>query len=113
MYKQKLTNDYIIFLLFYLQHLLEHVLDPETKAKEILQSSFDLLGELMKFNEIAFQRFNNFITSDKQVMFVTFRNNSEILVAFGVGCGFLLEDVSLFSLFFFGGGGVIGHYFLK
>jgi hypothetical protein len=32
------------------------------KTKEVLQSSFDLLGELMKFNYIAFKEFNDVIT---------------------------------------------------
>lgn len=36
------------------------------KPKEILQSSFDLLGELMKFNPIAFKIFNSVI-DDKEV----------------------------------------------
>eukprot|EP00794_Sanderia_malayensis_P018931 gene18931-20836_t len=48
------------------EHLLGDILNPETKSKEILQSSFDLLGELMKFNQPAFQRFNNCIVTDKQ-----------------------------------------------
>lgn len=48
------------------KHLLVHILDKDTKAKEIIQSSFDLLGELMKFNPVAFQQFNDAITSDQQ-----------------------------------------------
>jgi len=49
-----------------IEHLLGHILNPETKSREILQSSFDLLGELMKFNEFAFHKFNGFVTSDVQ-----------------------------------------------
>ncbi|XP_065064588.1 short transient receptor potential channel 4-associated protein-like isoform X2 [Rhopilema esculentum] len=49
-----------------IEHLLEHINNPETKSKEILQSSFDLLGELMKFNEEAFKRFNTYFNADAQ-----------------------------------------------
>lgn len=51
---------------FVLQHLVDHITSDELKPKEILQSSFDLLGELMKFNPFAFKRFDQVI-SDKQV----------------------------------------------
>ena len=39
------------------------------KTKEILQSSFDLLGELMKFNYISFKEFNDCIT-DAEVSYI-------------------------------------------
>ncbi|CAH3021733.1 unnamed protein product [Porites evermanni] len=48
-----------------LEHLVDHITSDELKPKEILQSSFDLLGELMKFNPFAFKRFDQVI-SDKQ-----------------------------------------------
>jgi len=48
-----------------LEHLVDHITSEELKPKEILQSSFDLLGELMKFNPFAFKRFDLGI-SDKQ-----------------------------------------------
>jgi fatty acid/phospholipid biosynthesis enzyme len=32
------------------------------KTKEVVQSSFDLLGELMKFNYVGFKEFNDIIT---------------------------------------------------
>ncbi|KAF6024045.1 TRPC4AP [Bugula neritina] len=38
-----------------LQHIVGKLLDGEQKTKEILQSSFDLLAELMKFNIEAFK----------------------------------------------------------
>ena len=57
-------NNSCCFL--YLQHLVDHITSEELKPKEILQSSFDLLGELMKFNPFAFKRFDLGI-SDKQV----------------------------------------------
>ena len=53
-------------LFFSLQHLVDHITSEELKPKEILQSSFDLLGELMKFNQFAFIRFDQAI-STKQV----------------------------------------------
>jgi len=49
-----------------LQHLVDHIGSSEIKPKEILQSNFDLLGELMKFNPIAFKIFNSVI-DDKKV----------------------------------------------
>jgi len=61
---------------FLLQHLVDHITSDELKPKEILQSSFDLLGELMKFNPFAFKRFDQVI-SDKQV-------SKHNLVVFGV-----------------------------
>lgn len=48
-----------------LEHLVDHITSDEIKPKEILQSSFDLLGELMKFNPFAFKRFD-LVISDKQ-----------------------------------------------
>ncbi|KAJ7337109.1 Short transient receptor putative channel 4-associated protein [Desmophyllum pertusum] len=48
-----------------LEHLVDHITSEELKPKEILQSSFDLLGELMKFNPFAFKRFDQVI-QDKQ-----------------------------------------------
>ena len=53
-------------LFFSFQHLVDHITSEELKPKEILQSSFDLLGELMKFNQFAFIRFDQAI-STKQV----------------------------------------------
>ncbi|XP_070576007.1 short transient receptor potential channel 4-associated protein-like [Ptychodera flava] len=47
-----------------LEHIVRHMVDNVIKSKEILQSSFDLLGELMKFNINAFKRFNKTITTD-------------------------------------------------
>ena len=50
-----------------IKHLFDHIVNSDTKAKEIIQSSFDLLGELMKFNEAGFQEFNNAVENDAQV----------------------------------------------
>ena len=49
-----------------IKHLFDHIVNSDTKAKEIIQSSFDLLGELMKFNETGFQEFNNAVENDAQ-----------------------------------------------
>ena len=46
---------------------MEHIVNDETKSKEIIQSSFDLLGELMKFNSSGFQNFNDAIENEQQV----------------------------------------------
>jgi len=48
------------------KHLFEHITDNDTKAKEIIQSSFDLLGEVMKFNADGYQQFNDAIDADHQ-----------------------------------------------
>lgn len=45
-----------------LKLLVDHICSKEMKTKEVLQSSFDLLGELMKFNYVGFKEFNDVIT---------------------------------------------------
>lgn len=45
-----------------LKHLLQIICSKEIKSKEVLQSSFDLLGELMKFNHVAFKEFTLMIS---------------------------------------------------
>lgn len=42
-------------------------MEERTKSKDILQSSFDLLGEVMKFNAHAFRQFNEAVCSESQV----------------------------------------------
>lgn len=42
-------------------------MDSECKSRDVLQSYFDLLGELMKFNVDAFKRFNKYINTDAKV----------------------------------------------
>ncbi|XP_057291959.1 short transient receptor potential channel 4-associated protein-like [Hydractinia symbiolongicarpus] len=49
-----------------IKHLYEHIVTSDTKAKEIIQSSFDLLGELMKFNVAGFVQFNQSVESGAQ-----------------------------------------------
>ena len=45
------------------QHILYCIVDSECKSRDVLQSYFDLLGELMKFNVDAFKRFNKYINT--------------------------------------------------
>ena len=42
-------------------------MEHEIRHKEILQSSFDLLGELVKFNIEAFQTFDSIFTTQQKV----------------------------------------------
>lgn len=42
-------------------------MEERTKSKDILQSSFDLLGEVMKFNAHAFRQFNEAVCRESQV----------------------------------------------
>lgn len=48
------------------KHLFEHIVDGDTKSKDTLQSSFDLLGEVMKFNAEAFKQFNESVQDETQ-----------------------------------------------
>ena len=52
---------------FFLQHIVEHTLKEETKSKEVLQSNFDLLAELMKFNRTAYKRFEGIVNTEEVV----------------------------------------------
>ncbi|XP_030830959.1 short transient receptor potential channel 4-associated protein [Strongylocentrotus purpuratus] len=51
-----------------LEHVVQHILSSDHHSKEVLQSYFDLLAELMKFNILAFKRFNKAINSEEQFM---------------------------------------------
>ncbi|KAK3086456.1 hypothetical protein FSP39_018709 [Pinctada imbricata] len=46
-----------------LQHVASNIVEHEIRHKEILQSSFDLLGELVKFNVEAFKTFEEILVS--------------------------------------------------
>lgn len=56
------------------QQILYCIVDSECKSRDVLQSYFDLLGELMKFNIDAFKRFNKYINTDEKVNL--FKKNS-------------------------------------
>ncbi|KAM4623198.1 short transient receptor potential channel 4-associated protein isoform 2-T2 [Discoglossus pictus] len=55
-----------------LEHILYCIVDSECKSRDVLQSYFDLLGELMKFNIDAFKRFNKYVNTEEK--FQTFLN---------------------------------------
>ena len=50
-----------------LQHIAGNIVEPDSKPKEILQSSFDLLGELIKFNIDAFKAFDKVLNTKAKV----------------------------------------------
>ncbi|XP_054945872.1 short transient receptor potential channel 4-associated protein isoform X1 [Physeter macrocephalus] len=56
-----------------LEHILYCIVDSECKSRDVLQSYFDLLGELMKFNVDAFKRFNKYINTDAKALAVSSR----------------------------------------
>lgn len=59
--------SYLHPVLSHPQHILYCIVDSECKSRDVLQSYFDLLGELMKFNVDAFKRFNKYINTDAKV----------------------------------------------
>ncbi|XP_041953405.1 short transient receptor potential channel 4-associated protein-like [Alosa alosa] len=60
-----------------LEHILYCIIDSGCKSRDVLQSYFDLLGELMKFNLDAFKRFNKYVnTEEKFQMFLNQINSS-------------------------------------
>lgn len=50
-----------------LQHILYCIIDSGCTSHDVLQSYFDLLGELMKFNIDAFKRFNKYVNTEEKV----------------------------------------------
>ncbi|XP_075997030.1 transient receptor potential cation channel, subfamily C, member 4 associated protein a [Genypterus blacodes] len=60
-----------------LEHILFCIIDSGCTSRDVLQSYFDLLGELMKFNIDAFKRFNKYVnTEEKFQTFLTQINSS-------------------------------------
>uniref|UniRef100_A0A674AZ25 Transient receptor potential cation channel, subfamily C, member 4 associated protein b n=1 Tax=Salmo trutta TaxID=8032 RepID=A0A674AZ25_SALTR len=60
-----------------LEHILFCIIDSGCKSRDVLQSYFDLLGELMKFNIDSFKRFNKYVnTEEKFQTFMTQINSS-------------------------------------
>ncbi|XP_071484771.1 short transient receptor potential channel 4-associated protein-like [Diadema antillarum] len=51
-----------------LEHVVQFIVSSDHHSKEVLQSYFDLMAELMKFNILAFKRFNKAISSEEQFM---------------------------------------------
>ena len=52
---------------YHFQHIAGNIVDHDIRPKEILQSSFDLLGELCKFNAEAFRAFDKVLNSEERV----------------------------------------------
>ncbi|CAL1542010.1 unnamed protein product [Lymnaea stagnalis] len=60
-----------------LTHVAGNIVENEIRHKEILQSSFDLLGELIKFNIVAFKAFDAILTTEEKFeKFVTMVNRN-------------------------------------
>ncbi|KAG9330187.1 hypothetical protein JZ751_026991 [Albula glossodonta] len=60
-----------------LEHILSCIIDSGCRSRDVLQSYFDLLGELMKFNIDAFRRFNKYVNSEEKFqVFLTQINSS-------------------------------------
>ncbi|KAK1799682.1 hypothetical protein P4O66_006220, partial [Electrophorus voltai] len=49
-----------------LEHILFCIIDSGCRSRDVLQSYFDLLGELMKFNVDAFKRFNKYVNTEEK-----------------------------------------------
>uniref|UniRef100_A0A672ZMP0 Transient receptor potential cation channel, subfamily C, member 4 associated protein a n=1 Tax=Sphaeramia orbicularis TaxID=375764 RepID=A0A672ZMP0_9TELE len=61
----------------FFEHILYCIIDSGCTSRDVLQSYFDLLGELMKFNIDAFKRFNKYVnTAEKFQTFLTQINSS-------------------------------------
>ncbi|XP_009890411.1 PREDICTED: short transient receptor potential channel 4-associated protein [Charadrius vociferus] len=60
-------------------HILYCIVDSECKSRDVLQSYFDLLGELMKFNIDAFKRFNKYINTDEKFQIFLNQINSSLV----------------------------------
>ncbi|CAB1329679.1 unnamed protein product [Coregonus sp. 'balchen'] len=85
-----------------LEHILFSIIDSGCKSRDVLQSYFDLLGELMKFNIDAFKRFNKYVNTEEKT-FMTQINSSLVDSNMLVRCIILsldrfesqIEDVSV------------------
>ncbi|KAG9473805.1 hypothetical protein GDO78_004227 [Eleutherodactylus coqui] len=62
-----------------LEHILYCIVDSECKSRDVLQSYFDLLGELMKFNIDAFKKFNKYINTDEKFQVFLNQINSSLV----------------------------------
>ena len=65
----------------HLQHIAGNIVDHDIRPKEILQSSFDLLGELIKFNIEAFRLFEKVFVTKAKVSFFGAVPISEIFLS--------------------------------
>ncbi|XP_007907485.1 short transient receptor potential channel 4-associated protein isoform X1 [Callorhinchus milii] len=62
-----------------LEHILFCIIDSECKSRDVLQSYFDLLGELMKFNIDAFKRFNKYVNTEEKFQIFLNQINSSLV----------------------------------
>ncbi|XP_041080693.1 short transient receptor potential channel 4-associated protein-like [Polyodon spathula] len=62
-----------------LEHILFCIIDSECKSRDVLQSYFDLLGELMKFNLLAFKRFNKYVDTEEKFQIFLNQINSSLV----------------------------------
>lgn len=58
---------FLLNLFLSVQHVASNIVEHEIRHKEILQSSFDLLGELIKFNVEAFKTFEEILHTQPNV----------------------------------------------
>ncbi|XP_061428121.1 short transient receptor potential channel 4-associated protein [Lethenteron reissneri] len=77
------TTSYVdqIFLLRrgLLEHILSCIIDSESTSRDILQSNFDLLGELMKFNVKAFKMFDTCVDTEEKFQKFLVQINSSLV----------------------------------
>ncbi|XP_061113788.1 short transient receptor potential channel 4-associated protein-like [Conger conger] len=62
-----------------LEHILFCIIDSGCKSRDVLQSYFDLLGELMKFNIDAFRRFNKYVNTEEKFQIFLNQINSSLV----------------------------------
>ncbi|XP_028667438.1 LOW QUALITY PROTEIN: short transient receptor potential channel 4-associated protein-like [Erpetoichthys calabaricus] len=62
-----------------LEHILFCIIDSKCKSRDVLQSYFDLLGELMKFNIDAFKIFNKYVNTDEKFQVFLNQINSSLV----------------------------------
>lgn len=76
-----------------MQHILFCIIDSGCKSRDVLQSYFDLLGELMKFNIDAFKRFNKYVNTEEKVCVVSVSQSASVF-SFPLD---YISDVSVFE----------------
>lgn len=59
--------NFCVLIYIFAQHIAANIVEHDLRPKEILQSSFDLLGELIKFNGEAFRAFDKVLNSKQRV----------------------------------------------
>ncbi|XP_076850420.1 transient receptor potential cation channel, subfamily C, member 4 associated protein a [Brachyhypopomus gauderio] len=62
-----------------LEHILFCIIDSGCRSRDVLQSYFDLLGELLKFNVDAFKRFNKYVNTEEKFQVFLSQINSSLV----------------------------------